>query len=520
MPTDKGDNDESRATARSAALVNLGILLSKTVGLVRQSVFAHYLGTSGTAGVVATAFRLGNITQNLLGEGTLSATFIPVYVTLRAKDPTLATRFARAALGALLPIVVLASVIGALAAPLLAGVVAGHFEEDKLDLTIRIVRISFPMTGILVLGAWVLGVLNAHRKFFLPYAAPVVWSIAQIAALLVGSIALHLEGDSLAVAIAWGALVGAAAQVLLMVPTARRLLGSVFPVFDLRAEGLGESGKRLPGAVLGRGVVQISSLIDTGIVAYLGAAAVAVFNYAQSIYLLPMSILGAGEAAAALPALAERTTHADPEERAKGMRRELGRSLARIFTLSAMSTAVFALLGDELITLLLQSGRFDRSSTAEVRTVLAAYALALPGNAMCRLLTTTCFALGDTKRPATYAVARVVVSTVIALLLLRPLGVSGVVVGAVFGAWAEFALLAHVVRREIRGLGVEHVPLARIALATAIGSAAGLGARHAMPAMLAHGRIGAGLVLCAAGAAFLVACQLLGILSARSLLRR
>ena len=253
-------------TDRGAALVNLGIILSKTVGLVRNSVLAHYFGTSSQADAIGAAFRFGNITQNLLGEGTLSATFIPLYVTLRTKDAARATRFARATLGALLPIVIFASVLGALGAPLLAGAFAGGFEGEKLALTIRITRIVFPMTGVLVLGAWALGVLNSHRKFFFPYAAPIVWSVAQIAALIVGSIVLHLEGDGLAVAIGWGALVGAIVQVMIMIPMAHRLLGNAFPVFDLASEGVGEAARRLPGAVLGRGIIQLSGLVDTMLV--------------------------------------------------------------------------------------------------------------------------------------------------------------------------------------------------------------------------------------------------------------
>ncbi len=519
MPEEQARNKPSR-TDRGAALVNLGIILSKTVGLVRNGVLAHYFGTSAQADAIGAAFRFGNITQNLLGEGTLSATFIPVYVTLRMKDAARATRFARATLGALLPIVTLASVLGALGAPLLAGAFAGGFEGEKLALTIRIARIVFPMTGVLVLGAWALGVLNAHRKFFFPYAAPIVWSIAQIGALVVGSLALHLHGDALAVAIGWGALVGAVIQVLLMLPMAHRLLGNAFPIFDLRSEGVGEAARRLPGAVLGRGVIQLSGLVDTMLVSFLGSGAVAVFGYAQTIYLLPMSILGAGEAAAALPELAERSAEADPVERAKGLRRELGRSLSRIITLSAMATAGFAFLGEELVTLMLQSGEFSRASTNEVKSVLAAYAVGLPANAICRLLTTTCFALGDTRRPANYAIARVAVSTAIAVSLMRPLGVPGVVIGAVFGAWTELGLLGWVVRKQIQGLGMEVVPFAKIALATAIATGAGLLARTLLPVSLAQGRLGAFIVLSASGLVFLAACEKLSILSARSFLRR
>ena len=149
---------------------------------MRQRVTAHYFGTSTVADVIAAAFRIGNLAQNLLGEGTLSASFIPVYAKLRAEGRDAeAVAFAQAALGLLAAVVIILSALGVAAAPWLALLVAGGFEPDKLAMTARLVRVVFPAAGVLVLCAWALGVMNAHRKFFMPYAAPVVWSSVQIA---------------------------------------------------------------------------------------------------------------------------------------------------------------------------------------------------------------------------------------------------------------------------------------------------------------------------------------------------
>ncbi|MFO0614064.1 MAG: murein biosynthesis integral membrane protein MurJ [Polyangiaceae bacterium] len=514
-----GGAPKKPSVARGAALVSAGILASRLVGLVRTKVTAHYLGTTGVADAVAAAFRVGNITQNLLGEGTLSATFIPVYAKLRKDSDGKASRFARATLGMMIPIVGFATLLFTLGAPLLAGVIANGFHGSKLDLTIQITRTVFPMTGVLVLGAWALGVLNAHRRFLLPYMAPVIWSVAQIAALVAGSTIFHLTGAGLAIALGWGALAGGLLQVIVMLPTARRLLGGIVPIFSSRVEGVREAASRAPSAILGRGIIQLSGLIDMMLASRLGEGANAVMNYTQQIYLLPMSLLGAGEAAAALPELAEQRLTGSPEEAKAAMRRSLGRSLARLTALSFVATAVFGALGSELITVLLQGGKFDRSSTHDVAIALGAYALGLPGNAICRLLTTVCFALGDTKRPALYAIVRVAVSTAVSVSLMGWLGVPGIVIGAGVAAWVELGMLAILVRREIGGLGLEVVPIGRILIVAASTASTGLGVRYALPEAFTHTIPGALVVLVAAFGVFVAAARSLGVLSLRSMLK-
>ncbi len=510
------------SAGRSVALVTAGIFLSRLVGLVRQSVLAYYFGTSAFADVIATAFRVGNITQNLLGEGTLSASFIPVYAKLRqAGRAREAVHFALASLGLLLAGVGVISALGMAAAPLLSWLIAAGFDAQKLESTTTIVRIVFPMTGLLVLSAWGLGVLNAHRRFFLPYAAPVVWSAAQIAGLIVAGAWLGIRGQGLAETLAWSALVGATLQLLLLLPVARGLLGgTVRPRIDTKDEAVREAARRLPAALAGRGIIQISGLVDNLLVSFLGTGALAVFGYAQTIYLLPMSLLGTGEAAVALPEMARATAEEDRARRDAALRSRLGASLARVTTVTIPAMAALVLLGGELITLICQQGSFDPSDTARVQPVLAAYGFALLGNASGRVLGTTCFALGDTKTPARFALYRVLVSTALALALMRPLGVLGVVIGAVTAGWVEATVLAIRVRAAIGGLGLDQVRIGRIAALGAISVGAGLGARAALPPSLAQTKLGALLVLAAFGVAFLIAARVLGLFSLRSLARR
>src|ERR1044071_9923756 len=184
----------ARSTGRGAFLVGAGILLSRIVGVIRQRVFAYFLGNSDAMDAFNAAFRIPNFLQNVFGEGALSASFIPVYAKLlaprdgetqveRAAREEEADRVAWSVFTLLALVVSVLVLVGVLSTPLLINAIAMGFEGEKRDLTERLVRIFFPGAGLLVLSAWCLGVLNSHRRFFLSYTAPVVWNIALIAAL-------------------------------------------------------------------------------------------------------------------------------------------------------------------------------------------------------------------------------------------------------------------------------------------------------------------------------------------------
>src|SRR5262249_42653398 len=159
--------------------------LSRLVGLVRERVFAHYFGSSIAAGAFKAAIRIPNVLQNLFGEGVLSASFIPVYAQLIGSGEREKADQVAVAVFALLAMVTAFLVgFGLLLTPVLIDVIAPGLHGESRELTIQLVRILFPGTGVLVLSAWCLGILNGHRRFFLAYAAPVIWSGAQIAALI------------------------------------------------------------------------------------------------------------------------------------------------------------------------------------------------------------------------------------------------------------------------------------------------------------------------------------------------
>ena len=163
--------------------------------------------------------------------------------------------------------------IGVLLTPWLLIIIAPGFTGEPRDLAIVVVRILFPGIGLLVLSAWCLGILNSHRRFFLSYVSPVVWNAALIGAAIATGRRLAGRDDDLARWIAYGAVIGSAAQFLVQLPAVLRLLRGFAPSLDTRHAGVRATLRAFVPVLFGRGSVQISAYVDQILASFLGAAA-------------------------------------------------------------------------------------------------------------------------------------------------------------------------------------------------------------------------------------------------------
>lgn len=457
---------------RSTALVAAGILLTRLLGLVRERVFAHYFGLGLEADAFRAALRIPNVIRNLLGEGTLSASFIPVYTKLLERGET---ERAGAVAGSILALLATAAaggaVVGIVFAPTVTSIVAGGFTPEAQALTTRLVRILFPMAGVMVLSAWCLGVLNSHRKFFLSYAAPTLWNIAQIGTLVgLGGV---LMGADLVTALAWGTLVGAGLQFFVQVPSTVKVLGAV------RFERGGSDAhvrdvvRTWMPVVFGAGVLQISSIVDTRFASSLGQGAVANLGYAQLIALLPVSLFGLSVAAVSLPEFSRDAGTDDAQRLAARM----GDGLQRALFFLIPSTVALVLAGHHVVGPLLQTGEFGREQTEAVAAVLFMFGLGLPARGLIRLVASGHYALGDTRTPVGVASITVVLAAGLAYVLMQTMGVPGIALGGSIAAFVNVALNYALLRRRI-GPSLRSPEQRAIAIAVGsagVAAAAGLG---------------------------------------------
>jgi putative peptidoglycan lipid II flippase len=443
-------------TAWSAFLVGAGIFLSRIVGLIRDRVFAHYFGNSDAADAFRAAFRIPNFLQNLFGEGVLSASFIPVYAGLLANgDPRLARRVAGAIFSILVLAISLIVAAGITLAPDFVALIAPGFPDEKRALTVTLVQILFPGAGILALSAWCLGVLNSHRRFFLSYAAPIVWNMAIIAALI--GFGGHQDANTLVETVAWATVLGSLLQFGIQLPVVLWLLRGIRISLPLRLSEVRMVFRNFVPVFLGRGVVQISAYIDTVIASLLPAGAVAALSYAQTLYLLPVSLFGMSVSAAELPAMAG--IQGTPETLSQALRQRMRTGLRRIAVFVVPSAVAFMAFGDVIAAAIYQTGRFSHADALYVWSVLAGSAIGLLAATWGRLYASAFYALKDTRTPFRIALIRVMVAIAFgALAALKgpgwfgvdsKWGIAGLTAASGAAAWVEYLLLRHRLRRSI-----------------------------------------------------------------------
>ncbi|MBX7231392.1 MAG: murein biosynthesis integral membrane protein MurJ [Bdellovibrionales bacterium] len=446
-----------------AFFVAAGIFLSRISGLIRERVFAHFFGNSDVADAFKAALKVPNFLQNLFGEGVLSASFIPVYAQKLAEGNVEEARKIASTIFVLLTVIVsLLTLFGIYATPGLIHFIAPGFEDDKKALTIKLVRILFPGTGLLVLSAWCLGILNSFGRFFLSYVAPVVWNLTIIFTLIFANVTKGRSSEELVLYSAWGLVLGSFLQLAVQWPAAIQLAGPLFlnrkeRLFAPKHHSVQLILKNFGPAVLGRGVVQISAYVDNIIASFLPSGAVSALGFAQQIYLLPVSLFAMSISAAELPNFS--STTGTTEEIYKYLRQKLEMALRKVAFLVVPSVFALIFLGDRIVALLYQTGRFDESSTLYVSQVLIGYALGLFASTQSRIYASVFYSLKEARIPLNYALYRVLFSTVLGVFfaiyipvyfkISAQWGTLGITLATSLSGWIEYFLLRNRTQKKI-----------------------------------------------------------------------
>jgi putative peptidoglycan lipid II flippase len=535
-------------------LVAAGILLSRSAGLIREMVIGAFLGTTPAADAFKAALRIPNLMQNLLGEGVLSASFIPVYARLRAEGRhDQAGRLAGATAGLLAALTGVISLVGVVFAEPITSVLVPGFTGDKHDLTVELTRIMFPGIGFLVLSAWCLGVLNSHRQFFLSYVAPVLWNVAQIAALVVGVVVIGghetaADQRDLAIALSWGVFVGGVLQFGVQIGPVRRLLGGVRLSLDTGSEWVRSVVARFVPVLLGRGAIQIMGWVDLWLASYLVSGAVSSLTYTMVLYLLPVSLFGVSVAAAELPDMSQVEVH-DPDTRRR-FRLRLEDSMGRIAWYVAFTATVFIVVGDVIVAAVFERGSFDHGDTVAVWLTLAVLSTGLLPVTASRLLQNGLYALDDPRTPARLGVFGVVLSAVIGVAFMFPLdrltvgpdgiegwgdvfavgplpeavrvnpadvshlGIVGLAIGAAVSRWVEYRLLSTALAWRVGRTKLAGRWLGPIAIGCAVAAAVAFFTQMVFAGL--PDLVEAALVVGSAGLAYLAVTRRLGVPEAQA----
>jgi putative peptidoglycan lipid II flippase len=420
---------------RALATVSGMTLVSRILGYLRDAIQAGIFGAGMYNDAFIVAFRLPNLLRRLFAEGAFSQAFVPILGEYRNKrGPEETKRLVDRVASVLAIAVAMVTVIGILLAPVIVYLAAPGFSEDaaKFDLTVAMLRVTFPYILFISLVALAAGVLNTWSHFAIPAVTPVLLNLSMIVAALFAAPYFNPP----IMALAWGVFAGGILQLALQLPHLHRI--GMLPRFapSLSDPGVRRVLKQMAPAILGVSVGQISLVINTVFASFLVTGSVSWLYYADRLMEFPSGLLGVALGTILIPSLSKH--HANSADVEYSELLDWGLRLTLLLALPA--SVALALLAVPLIATLFQHHAFTGNDVLMTRNALIAYSLGLTGLIMVKVLAPGFYARQDIRTPVKIAIATLIATQLMNFAFVRaPLQHAGLAlsigIGACLNAW-------------------------------------------------------------------------------------
>ena len=410
--------------------------VSRILGFVRDVLTAIILGAGPLADAFIVALKLPNFFRRVTAEGAFSVSFVPMYsAKLHKEGDAAAGAFASNAFAVMIALLAPFTLIAIAAMPLIIKLLAPGFEigSERYDLAVEMTRITFPYLLMISLTALIGGVLNAHEKFVPFAAAPIIFNLTLIGALVYLKPYVTTGGHALS----WGLFVAGILQFAGVIFALKYYgigMKLQMPKFDADIKKL--FNLMGPG-VIGAGVVHINLFVDVIIASTLATGSISYLYYADRLNQLPLGMVGIAVGTALLPMLSKAMAGDNKAEASNLFNRAL-----EVCLILALPAGVAMLVAAEpMIKALFQYGAFDADDARTTAYVLMGYALGVPAYVAGKVLSTTYYAKHDTKTPVKMSVMSALLNIGLALIFIQFMGVAGIALATGICGWVLFVLL-------------------------------------------------------------------------------
>lgn len=427
--------------AQAALIVALGNVSSRFLGLVRETVISHLFGATGMVSAFRVASIVPTMTYDLLIGGMISAALVPVFSDYVTPDKREELCRLVSALFTLVAVVFSAVVlILEIAAPGVAWLLGGGFDPDLLAETTRLMRLILPAVLFLGLSGAAAGLLYADKRFVYPAFGASVFNAGIVLMAL-------FFGDRVGIAsLSLGVLLGSILQLAIQLPGLRDM-GLSFSL-DLRHPGLRRMGGLYLPVALGLIVSQVGIGIDRNLASRTGEQSIAWMQNATTLIQFPLGLVAVAVSTAVLPSLSRLASSADMAR----FRRTLGMGLRVVILLIVPATAGLLILATPVVALLFEHGAFKPYDTVRTVQALRLYLIGLPFAAIDQLLIFAFYARKDTRTPVLVGVLGVLTYLIVALTLITPLGMLGLVLANSIQLSSHALIMLYLAHRYFDGL--------------------------------------------------------------------
>lgn len=386
---------ETVSMARAASLIAAGNIASRVLGLARETVIASLFGASGQVSAFRVAQIIPTMLYDLLVGGMVSSALVPVFSEQAEHDRRELWHLASLILSLAVLVLGVAVLLIELAAPELAFLMAGGFDQELLRVTTQLMRWTTPAVLFLSLSGIITGLLYALKRFALPAFTAAIFNATIVTVALIGAIGFGWGIDTLAI----GLLLGAFLQVALQWPGLRD--ARLRFVLDLRHPALRRIGKLYLPVILGLIISQIAIALDRNLASRTGPQSIAWMQYATTIIQFPLGLISAAISLAILPTLSRlASTHETAHPSLTEFMNTLAMGLRLVLILIIPATVALFILADPIVALLFQHGDFTAFDTQQTTLALRFYLLGLTFAAIDQPLIFAFYARQNTLTPA------------------------------------------------------------------------------------------------------------------------
>jgi len=457
--------------------------VSRIFGLVRDITYGHFFGASGLLDAWIIAFRIPNLSRRIFGEGAASASFIPVYSEALYKDREQAARLANTVVTVLFMTLAALVVVGEAGIWLYYKLFA---RTSETELILSLSSIMLPYMLFVCMVAMLAGILNVHRHFAWPAAAPIALNIFIIGTVLLTGWAIKLPAREQLFCIAAAVLIAGVVQAAMQIWPLRCLGVSIRPAWQVHSESFKKILLLMGPMILGLTVTQINTFADDLIAwwfsgsdekgqffEFLGAqikypmwrGSVSHLYYAQRLYQLPLGVLGISLATAIFPVMSTDAARRD----FAALRATISKGIRATVFVAIPATVGLIMVAEPLISAAFEHGKFTDKDTAMVVRTLGFYALGLCGYFAQQILARAFYSMQDSKTPMRSALIAVFANLLLNLTLIWFLGLAGLACATAICSYLQVIILVVVLRRRLGHSILDGLPgtLMKTVLATA-----------------------------------------------------
>ncbi|SME97392.1 murein biosynthesis integral membrane protein MurJ [Pseudogulbenkiania subflava] len=428
---------------KALATVSSMTMVSRVLGFVRDAIIARVFGAGLATDAFFVAFKLPNLLRRVFAEGAFSQAFVPVlaeYKQQRGEDET--RHFLAAVSGMLALVLLVVTALGMLVAPWIIWISAPGFANDtgKFDLTVELLRITFPYILFISLSSLAGSVLNTWNRFSVPAFTPTFLNISFILCALVLAPYFHPP----VLVLAWAVFIGGILQLAYQLPYLKQVGMLPWPRLALKDAAVWRIIRQMGPAIFGVSIAQISLVINTIFASFLASGSVSWMYYADRLMEFPTGVLGVALGTILLPSLSKHAANNSADDYSKlldwGMRLSL--------LLAVPATVGLAVLSQPLIATLFMYGKFSAHDALMTQRALIAYAIGLLGLILVKVLAPGFYARQNIKTPVKIAILTLLLTQLMNLAFVFPLKHAGLALSIGLGACLNAGLLLYLLIKQ------------------------------------------------------------------------